>query len=1288
MLLRITKGFFRSSLWLVLGILVIVAVYLSLGRLAALWVETNQHRIEHYLQSSGLDFVEIGAIAGDWRVHDPRFIVRDISVKPLGEPALDIDRLVLRVDSVRSLMSGVPVVTEIEISGIRFAIEQDEKGFWVKGFKRGDGTLNVDFILDSLPHLESLKVEGVNLALIGPKLEMRLVSDLGQPWIVSVVDEVKQVSFPLFLEREQPDGTTLRHRLSLFGYYQGDLRESDFVSKLYLEAPEIDLEGLTPAVEFAGRRLSAAKLTTRIWLTLEPDSLDLTGEIELANVSLEGESHNVLDEATARFRFHGASIGRGTLSIPNVRLRQGAFEYELDNIALAIDTGPLGASLAGQLDSVDVSALTRVIAFAGQKALLPERLSNALLSLSPNGELKDLLFTSEPGDGNQHLVSRIVDFSVEAYLGIPSIDRLNGFVSLQPDRGYLDIDNDQFEMNFESMFDSPWSFDSGRGRLVYRIGEDSVSVTSGLIELLEGDLSAYGKLSMNLPASRDLQTWGLTIGVEDVELLAVDAYIPKPIPENLRSWIESAVKGGRSNEAGVTVHGALFRGSPIVRKAHDFYLKVENTEVEYHPDWPSVTDLSATIHIDNHQVLTNDATGKVYSSDVANIDVLVLIPDTGRADSVMVSALLTGPFGDAIRTLQETPLAETTANMADQWSAEGEMQAIVEIEVPIGVRGEEEVRSDVLVSIENAVLQMPDFDLGVARLTGDIRYSNERGLSSSGFTGMTFGRGISGRISNQFYGEGGEIVVHVDGSIDVPDLYEWSDQILLSRASGVFDYTTEIHVPYGGVMDKVYVEAFSDLTGVVVDLPEPLSKPVRDAVHEFRYRQTFNEPGYRIDLSMGDNINASLKIEDGIATGGRVHFGATAYGAVTFDAIRMSGELPFLDFRAWETVTEAFGQISDVSIEDEIAANVALVELSIDEFLLYYQPLDDVEMVVTRGDDQWIAGLRNEMLDGQVMIPDDDDAPLNVKLNRLSFESEIGATDPLYDVNPLEVTDVDFSTGQLLLDGEDFGHWSFNYRATEHGGRFEDLAVVAHGVQVAAGSLGEWRYEDGQHLSRFSGDIAIDDLSEAQQKFGFASSIEGEGLKLTADLSWEGSPAMVDIESVTGEIEILEGTGRFVQAETGGALKLLGIFDFASLARRFRLDFSDVIDDGFEFTEVKGVMSFDKGAVVVQEPIVIDGSGGKFTVGGSMNLATRTLDNDMIVTLPVGRTLPWYAAYSAVATGPLAGVGVMLAQKVFKNQINQMSSAKYKISGSIEEPDIQFVTIFNNTVRETPANSP
>ena len=1284
MVRRIMRGLFKSGSWLVLGMLVIAAVYLSFGRLMVFSVEANQHQIERYLRSRGLDFVELGVITGDWRVHDPRFILRDISVKPLGEPGVDIESLVFRVDSVRSLLSGVPVVTEMEISGVRFAVELDEEGFWLKGFKRGDGALNLDHVLNSLPYLELLQVDGINVALIGSNMQMDLVSKWDEPWVISAEEKVKQVSLPFFLERKQPDGTMQSHRLSLSGYYQGDLRQSDFVSRLYLETPQIDLGGFTSAFRLAGRRLSAARLATRIWLTHESGYLDVTGEIELTDVSLDATSPNLLDEITSRFRFHGKAIGQGALSMPYLRLRQGEFKLEFDDIALALETGPLGLSIAGQLDHMEVSKLNRLISFVGQKELLSKKFSNVLLPVSVGGELKDLLFTIEPGEGTLHLVSSLVDFSVDAYLGVPSIDRLNGFVSLRPDRGYLDIDNDEFEIDFKSMFESPWTFDSGRGRLAYRVGEDKVSVTSGLIELSDGDLSVYGKLLMNLPSTRELHTWGLTMGVTDAELLVANAYIPNSIPENLRSWVESAVKGGRANESGVTVHGALFRGSPAVRKAYDFYLKVENTEIEYHPKWPPVTDLTATIHVNNHHALTNDATGKFYSSDVSDVDVLVVIPDSGRADLVMVSASLSGPFEDAIRVLKETPLAEATSNLAYQWSAEGEMQANLLFEVPIGVRREEEVYSDVLVSIENVLLHMPDFDLDITRLDGEISYSNESGLNSDGFTGITFGRGISGRISSQLYGEVGEIVVDVDGSIDVPALYEWSDQILLSRASGVFDYTTEIHVPYGGATDKVYVETFSDLSGVIVDLPEPLSKPVSDSVHEFRYRRTFNEPGYRIEVSMDENLHASLKIENGIATGGRLHFGAAAHGAVTFDAIRVSGELPFLDFGAWESVIDEFGLNADVSIEDEIAAHVASAELSIEKFLLYYLSLDDVEMLVTRGQSQWIASLRNEMFDGELMILDDDDAPLEVNLNWLSFESEGDAVDPLYDLNPVEVTDVNFSTRRLLVDGEDFGHWSFKYRATEHGGRFEDLAAVALGAQVTAGSLGEWAYKNGQHGSRFTGDITIDDLAKAQQNFGFASSIEGEDLKFSADVSWQGSPAMLDIERVSGEVEIVEGHGRFVQAETGNALKLLGIFDFASLARRFRFDFSDVMDDGFEFTDIQGAMTFDEGDVVVKEPIVIHGSSGKFKVDGSVNLVGGTLDNDMIVTLPVGRTLPWYAAYSAVATGPLAGASVMLAQKVFENQINKMSSAKYKISGSIEEPDIQFVTIFNDSVREAP----
>ena len=97
-----------------------------------------------------------------------------------------------------------------------------------------------------------------------------------------------------------------------------------------------------------------------------------------------------------------------------------------------------------------------------------------------------------------------------------------------------------------------------------------------------------------------------------------------------------------------------------------------------------------------------------------------------------------------------------------------------------------------------------------------------------------------------------------------------------------------------------------------------------------------------------------------------------------------------------------------------------------------------------------------------------------------------------------------------------------------------------------------------------------------------------------------------------------------------------------------RLDFSDVVEKGFEFTEISGLTTFNQGHVGMTQPIVIEGSTGRFTVGGDVDLKAGTLNNEMIVTLPVTRTLPWYAAYSAITVGPLSGVGVMIAQKVFE----------------------------------------
>ncbi len=1286
MIIRITRGFFRSAWWCALLVLVLLALYLSLGRLVTLSASSYQNQIERFLQENGLQYVNIGGLTGGWRVHDPSLEIVDLVVQPDDEPAIEISKLTLRLDSLRSLLKQRPIVREIDISGLRLTVERDDERLWVHGFESGGGDFDLAYILDSVPHLERLSLDELHIDFIGPTRTIQLISEPGSPWIISAEEDLNRLALPLLLERSLPDGGVQSSRVSVAGFYQGDMRDPSFRAELFLDVPNIDLEDFLPVITIGEKTLSTAVLDGQVWLKLQPGVVDVIGDISIRDVNLteSGMDQELFDELSGLFRFSGADLTTGVISLPELRLIQDDYEFSLKDIDMAVDFSADGL-VAAHIPVLDVVEVTTFLSFLAERTVVPDRLGSALSAVSPKGELGDLLFFADLERDRPKLVSQLRDFSMDAFRGVPAIDSVQGFLSAEPDRGYLDIDNDAFEMNFSNLFSEGWQFDSGRGRVAYRVVDGKFKVTSGLIELLYGELAAFGKLSLNLSGPHEEHTWGLTIGIRDAGLLDASRYIPNTIPDDLLGWLNRSILGGVGRESGVTIHGALAKRAPGVWKAHDLFFAVEDTAISYDPQWPEIHQLLGVVHVNNHFVQAENVVGHVYDTSVSQADVFVPIDANGKADTIFVSALAQGSFSDGIRTLNETPLSELTSGMAQSWSGTGRIDAGLTLDVPLGDRSGEDVEVDLRVNLLGNDLDMSDFDLRVLDLTGELTYRNEHGLQSESFTGFIFSEPVKGQIASSVNDNSGEVVISVAGHVAATDLYGWSDQLLLSRADGRLAYSTEVHVPYGGEKDEIYVEAVSDLSGITIDLPEPLAKPELESAHSFRYVQTFTDDGFRIAAELDDRLSASLKITDRLVVGGRIHFGDEAFGAITYDAIRMTGQIPYLSFEDWVRTTEELAAMTEVSLEDEISEHVASVTLKIDEFMVFDLPLEQVDIVMTREEALWKAHLQNDMLDGEVRILDSDEEPLEIHLNRLSFEGEGEAEDPFFDVNPLELTDVNFSTRQLLLDGEDYGSWAFHFRTDDEVGRFESLEASALGVDVVSGSEVVWRYDENGHESRFTGDLQIDDLAEALRRFGFASSIEGEGLKVSSDVAWKGSPAMVDISTIIGTVEVLEGNGRFVQAETGGALKLLGVFDFASLSRRFRLDFSDVVDKGFEFSDISGVTSFDRGEIDVKEPIIIDGSSGKFKVGGSMSLNSGTLDNDMIVTLPVGNTLPWYAAYSAIATGPLAGATVMLAQKVFEDQIDQFSSAKYKITGTIEQPEIEFVSIFNDEVRENQA---
>ena len=67
--------------------------------------------------------------------------------------------------------------------------------------------------------------------------------------------------------------------------------------------------------------------------------------------------------------------------------------------------------------------------------------------------------------------------------------------------------------------------------------------------------------------------------------------------------------------------------------------------------------------------------------------------------------------------------------------------------------------------------------------------------------------------------------------------------------------------------------------------------------------------------------------------------------------------------------------------------------------------------------------------------------------------------------------------------------------------------------------------------------------------------------------------------------------------------------------------------------------------MVFTERMILESPSSSFEFGGRVNLRSEALDNEMIVTLPVSNSLPWYAAYLALAN-PVAHVIPEAVQRV------------------------------------------
>ena len=155
-------------------------------------------------------------------------------------------------------------------------------------------------------------------------------------------------------------------------------------------------------------------------------------------------------------------------------------------------------------------------------------------------------------------------------------------------------------------------------------------------------------------------------------------------------------------------------------------------------------------------------------------------------------------------------------------------------------------------------------------------------------------------------------------------------------------------------------------------------------------------------------------------------------------------------------------------------------------------------------------------------------------------------------------------------------------------------------------------------------------------------------------------------------MEIDKGSFLEVSSGASGALRVVSILNLADIVRRLSL--SQMFESGIPFDSVKGEIYLHGGTIEVARMDVTGGSSFQFS--GVSDVKSQSLDGELVATLPVANNLPWVAALTA---GLPIAAGVFVVSKVFKKQMNRLSSAVYSIGGFWDDPEVKFDHIFDDT---------
>lgn len=1030
--------------------------------------------------------------------------------------------------------------------------------------------------------------------------------------------------------------------------------------------------------------------------TLQADLAALRGHLPLPDSLRNGVgslrlwsrfSENALREITADLRVRDAKVQLASDVLPlELSSLSGRFVYRRQTQGFQLATEGLrfrtvggGEAQPGNLmvtrgadrgeiraDGIDLKIAASLIDYFP----IPGSLKGHVVRFAPRGRIADAALTwtgaSALSASAYALKGRFEDLALNAVDRWPGVTGLTGSVEGTEAGGTLRLDARNATVELSQTLRAPIAFDRVEGRARWRRDGDVTDVALDAIKFAnahaEGELSGTWR---PLPAAEKSPGYvDLRADLTRADLTQVGHYIPNRIATT-REWLDRSIAGGRSARVHFELKGDLIAFPFADGKGGRFLVEgdIRDGRLKYHPDWPSVDAVQGTFRFEGRRMEIRSQRAAIFGSRVTTA--AAVVDNLGAEPPVLVIDGDVDTTGsDGVRFLRESPLVQGPGAFTRVVAIEGPGRLKLHLAYPLW--GSEPVQVAGDYQFEGATASVGRA-LALRELKGQLSFS-EKGVRAPSLSGTMFGNPAVLRMGTQ---PDGRVLTTLEGRIDASALRPHLSEALAARFTGATDWRARL--VSGSEGNDLAIT--SDLKGLAIGLPEPLSKAaeeVRPLSVAFARLGTDNEFA---SASAGKGVHARFG-----KRAGRWHaalkFGEPVGNEPLRDGLWLYGALAAIDVDAWQAL---FGKAAPRA-QDATAPDLELrgIDLKLGRVRYLGRDFTEVAAALQKTGTTWAGRLEGPMVAGDVRWDPSGKGRVAATLQRLGFnepakESAEPPADPASELPALDVNAERFEfrgrwLGKLEIKAEPSGEeW-----------RIQRLNITNDHAQFL--SSGGWRRTAAGSITTLAVKLDAENLNATLGQFGYGDYLKRGNAHLEGTLVWPGLPHEFALARLAGSFNVEARRGQFARIEPGAG-KLLGLLSLQSLPRRATLDFRDVFSDGFAFERIHGDVKVARG-LLLTENFEISGPSAFVTLAGEVSLPQETQTLTMRVVPEVSEGI----ALAATLIGtPVLGLSTLLVSKLLRNPLGKVVAYEYQVTGSWDNPT---VTRTSGTPAKSAATAP